>query len=290
VSSGPPFRGVYINLERSKERQAYIDAQLRNLKLQEHYQRFAAIDGRKLQHYSSSHLARDEVAVLMSHVEALQSLIQYRKCGHILEDDTELTSYVAPVMTNLIETGIFDEFDIVFTDIIVVPVPEIVSLFKDILGDKPFVAPRGVSDFSIVNLKKINFAGSNSYFVGSHAIERVAEILHSEVRNDPTVPIDLCLSKNSRKGAIRAACIFPFLTSVDADLSANPEVEGRKKQATDKLLAVDLLRSLFFVDTHFDESLSGLLNRLVGKEMFCSSHQEYLDAILERLKNKPVMD
>jgi hypothetical protein len=290
VSSGPPFRGVYINLERSKKRQVYIDAQLRKFKLQEYYQRVAAVDGRKLQHSSSSRLAPGEVAALMSHVEALRSLMPCGKCGHILEDDTELSDYVGPVMTNLIGNGIFDEFDIVYTDIIVVPVPDIVSFFKSVLGENASEARRGLTDFSVVDLKKINFSGSNSYFVGSNAIERITEILHSEVRNGPTLPVDLCLSKNIKHGTIRAACIIPFLTSVDAELSADTEVAGREKQAADKALAIDLLRCLFFVDTHFDERLSGLLNRLVGKEMSCLSHQEYLDAILERLKTKPVME
>jgi hypothetical protein len=290
VSPELPFRGVYINLERSKKRQAHMEAQLCKLELQEHYQRFAAIDGRKLQHFSSSHLARDEIAALMSHVEALRSLMQYGKCGHILEDDTELTSYVDPVMTHLIGNGIFDEFDIVYTDIIVVPDPDIVSFFKDILGKNALENPQEFSSYSVVDLKTLNFSGSNSYFVGSNAIEQVAEILHSEVLNGPTIPIDLCLNKNIREGAIRAACIIPFVTSVDVDLSANSEVEGREKQVTAKVLAIDLLRELFFVETHFDERLSALLNRFIGKEISCRSHQGYLDAILEQLKKKPVME
>jgi len=274
-----------------------MDAQLRKLNLQEHYQRFAAIDGRKLQH-RSSHRVRDEVACLMSHVEALRSLMKYGKCGHILEDDTELTSYVDPVMTSLIGNGIFDKFDIVYTEINVVPVPDVISLFKDDVislfkdkvGRNAFGTLRGITDFSIVNLKNVNFSGSNSYFVGSHTIERIIKIFDSEVRNGPILPVDLCLSKNIKQGTIRAACVIPFLTCADFDLNAETTIEGREKQSADKSLAIELLRHLFFVDMQFDERLSGLLNQLVGKEMSCLSHQEYLDAILEKLKNKPVME
>ena len=45
LSSAPPFRGVYINLERSTKRRVFMDAQFHKLKLQDHYQRFPAIDG-----------------------------------------------------------------------------------------------------------------------------------------------------------------------------------------------------------------------------------------------------
>src|SRR6202035_5799479 len=161
------------------------------------------------------------------HVGALRSLIQYGKCGHVLEDDTELTSYVVPVMTKLIDNGIFDEFDVVYTDIIVVLDPDIVSFFKGIFGETAFAGPRQFSNFSIVDLKAINFSGANSYFVGSNAIERVADILHAEVVNGPPIPIDLCLTKNVREGAIRAACVIPFLTTVDVEFSADSQTEGR---------------------------------------------------------------
>lgn len=289
MRSEPAFRGVYINLERSKKRQAFMEAQLRKLMLQEHCDRFSAIDGRKLEHFSS-HLVRGEVACFMSHLEALRSLIKYRKCGHVLEDDTELTSYIVPIMTTLIHNGIFDGFDIVFSDIILVPDPNLVSYFSDILGGNTAVGTRQISDFTIVDLKGVNFSGANSYFVGSQAIERVVDILHAEVRDGPTIPIDLCLNKNIREGVIRAACIVPFITRVDVDIAAESEIEGRKRQFTDKVIAMDLLRELFFVNTHFDQRLSSLLNRLTGKNLSVLSHREYLNAILEKLKSKPVME
>jgi hypothetical protein len=283
-----PFRGVYINLERSKNRRAHIDAQLRKFGLQGHYQRFAAVDGRQLQH-GTLHVTPDEVAALMSHVAALRHLMRYKKSEHILEDDTVLSKYVAPVMTKLIAQGIFDEYDMVYTDIIVVPDPDIVSFFAGVVGKTAFEIARSPADFSIVNLKTIIFTGSNSYFVGPNSIERVSENLQSEIRNGPTLPIDLHLNSQIREGAIRAACIIPFITSVHPEFSQNPEVAGRQVQPADKLLAIDLLRRLFFVDSRLDGIMSGLLEQLVGKKTPCLSRQHYLDAIIERLKTKPVM-
>jgi hypothetical protein len=73
LSSVPPFRGVYINLERSKKRRVFMDAQFHKLKLQDHYQRFPAIDGRTLQR-SSSQLRPEEIGCFMSHLQALRTL------------------------------------------------------------------------------------------------------------------------------------------------------------------------------------------------------------------------
>ena len=98
------------------------------------------------------------------------------------------------------------------------------------------------------------------------------------------------LSLSGRAGAFRAACVVPFLTTVDVDLSADSEVEGRENQETDKILAINLIRSLLFVKTSFDERLSGLLKRLTGKDGSCRSHQGYFDLILEKLKKQPVME
>ncbi len=198
-----------------------------------------------------------------------------------------MSGHVGPVMTHLIGKGIFDEFDIVYTDIIVVPIPAVISVLLDVLGGK---MRRGPADFSVADLKTINFSGGNSYFVGPRAIEKVAEILDAELRSGPVHPIDLCLSKNIKHGAIRAACVMPFVTSVDFELSANSEVSGRAQQASDKAMAIDLLRPLFFVDLRLDQRLSKLLSQLVGKEMSCRTHRDYFDAILERLKNRPVME
>ena len=281
-----PFRGVYINLERSKKRRAHLEAQLR--KLQSHYRRFAAVDGRQLQQ-GALHLRTGEVAAFMSHINAPRHMMRYNNIFHILEDDTVLSNYVAPVMTKLIAQGIFDEYDIVFTDIIVAPDPDIVSLFAGVVGQTVFETVRRPADFSIVNLKTINLAGGNSYFVGANSIERVSESLLSGMRKGPTLPIDLYLNTQIKEGAIRAACIVPFITSVHPELSQNPEVTGRAAQPADKLLAIDLLRRLFFVDSRLDGAISGLLEQLVGKKTPCLSRQDYLDAIIERVKTKPVM-
>lgn len=279
-----PFSGVYINLERSKKRRAHIDAQLRKFGLQGHYQRFAAVDGRELQQ-GASRMRTGEVATLMSHIDALRHMTRYKKPAHILEDDTVLSNHVAPVIAQ----GIFDDYDMVYTDIIVVPDPDIVSFFAGVVGQTAFETVRRPADFSIVNLKTINFTGANSYFVSSNSMERVAEHLQSEIRNGPTLPIDLYLNTQIREGAIRAACIIPFITSVHPEYSQNPEVSGRQAQPADKLLAIDLLRRLFFVDSRLDGTVSGLLERLVGKKTPCHSRQDYFGAIVERLKTKPVM-
>ena len=101
--------------------------------------------------------------------------MQFGQPAHILEDDTVLSSYIAPVMTKLIAQGIFDEYDMVYTDIIVVPDPAIVSFFAGVLGKTAFDTARRPADLSIVDLKTINFTGLNSYFVAPHAIERLAD-------------------------------------------------------------------------------------------------------------------
>lgn len=222
-------------------------------------------------------------------MEALRYIAQYKKPAHILEVDTVLSKHLAPVMTKLIMQGIFDRYDILYTDVIVVPDPAIISIFSGVFAKTAFETVRRPADFSIVDLKTINFTGANSYFVAPQSIDRLAEILQAELSNGPALPIDLYLNIKIREGALRAAFIVPFITSVHPELSQNPDVDGRSAQPVDKGLAIDLLRRLFFIDSRLDETMSALLDRLIGKKTHCLSRQEYVDAIVERLKREPVM-
>src|SRR5262245_12018296 len=99
--SEPAYLGLYINLERSPERRAAFEKQLSELNLQSRYSRFAAVDGAQID-TSRSPLKPGEVGLFLSHCRVLESVRNRNMCVHVLEDDTQLSEHVAPVLNDAV--------------------------------------------------------------------------------------------------------------------------------------------------------------------------------------------
>ena len=115
------YHGVYINLDRSPSRRIAMDEQLAALGLKDRYSRFGAIDGGTLPP-SRSALRPGESGAFFSHMRALEAA---RSSGdaavHIMEDDALLSEHVRPVIEDAIGAGLFQRFDILFTDLLAPP-------------------------------------------------------------------------------------------------------------------------------------------------------------------------
>ena len=109
------YQGLYINLDRSPERRARIERQLRTLGLEKIYRRFPAVDGAALK-LPNGTLRPGEVGAFLSHTRALETALTSGTAVHILEDDALLSEHVRPVVEDAVSSGLFDRFDILFTD------------------------------------------------------------------------------------------------------------------------------------------------------------------------------
>jgi GR25 family glycosyltransferase involved in LPS biosynthesis len=254
VESAFPYHGVYINLDRSAGRREQMEAQLARLGLKDRYARFPAADGSAL-NVPRSTLRPGELGCFVSHYRVLQEARGLGKCVHILEDDAVLSEHVRPVIEDAAAAGPFERFDILFTD-------TLVSLHLGMLkGLKaafdatalPPVRPLRLADLQVIDLAQQNFACTTSLVVGVNSIERVVGLYRAELDRGPTRPVDLFIRDCLQAGTLRAACLFPFVTSFDLKEVAATTIAGGAGQAANPSVAVlAVLRYLFFVGRDLD--------------------------------------
>jgi GR25 family glycosyltransferase involved in LPS biosynthesis len=109
------IQGFYINLDRSIDRRRSIEAQIETLGIGHIYKRFPAVDGSKLAPIGRMRSA--EVGIFRSHNDVLAGARKVGKFIHVLEDDQLLSEFMLPAIGLAIRRGIFDQFDLIFTDI-----------------------------------------------------------------------------------------------------------------------------------------------------------------------------
>src|SRR5271157_102699 len=95
------YVGYYINLDRSPDRRAVMDAQLAQLGLTDHYRRFAAVDGNP-QGLASPTLTVSELGCFASHQQLLQRHADGAEHLHLIEDDIVLAKRTASFIDGII--------------------------------------------------------------------------------------------------------------------------------------------------------------------------------------------
>lgn len=242
-----PYRGLYINLDRSAARRERMEAQLAQLPLTQRYSRFAAIDGAALG-ANAARVKPGELGAFHSHTRALERAASDRLPVHILEDDALLSEHVSPVIEDAIAARMFERFDIVFTDTFVPPHVGMLKALKEAF-DKVAVSdsrPLRLQDLQVIDLARENFACLTSYVVGENAIEKVAALCRAELANGPGKPVDLFIRDCVQSGRLRAALLFPFVTSFDLAEVAESTIAAGTAAAGPSVMTLAVLRYLFF--------------------------------------------
>src|SRR5271156_180192 len=111
------YLGYYINLDRSPDRRAVMDAQLARLGLADRYRRFAAVDGNP-HGLASPTLTVSELGCFASHHRLLQRHVDGAEHLHVIEDDIVLARRTASFIDGIIAAGLLDRHDLLFTDMV----------------------------------------------------------------------------------------------------------------------------------------------------------------------------
>jgi GR25 family glycosyltransferase involved in LPS biosynthesis len=258
------YRGFYINLDRSTERRARMEAQLAALGLSANYTRFAATDGAALN--GRGPLRAGEVGAFHSHTRALDEARKGSGAAHIIEDDAVLCEHTAPAIAGAVAAQFFDRFDILFTDMFVAPhlglLKVLKTAFDRVLGQG--TRALGFGDLQILDLAGQNFSCLTSYVVGPRALERVHALLRQELERGPTLPVDLFLRNCVLQGQLRAACAVPFVTSFDFDdIARSTIVEGVGARPSVAVLAA--LRYSFYAKRDLARA-NALMDAAIGTQ------------------------
>jgi len=238
------YLGYYINLDRSLDRRAAMEAQLGRFGLTERYRRFPAVDG-TLSGYASPRLTPGEVGCFASHYQVLRQNLDSANHLHIIEDDVVLAGCTADVVDQVVGSAMIDDYDLLFTDM---AVPVDFKFYREARiryerqVRRPAHATATTVEFSLFPYVSC----TASYVVNRRSIGLVCKILERELERGASEPIDLTLRAKVAEGSLRAKCLFPFITSVVPAKFANTVARGGRDALSD--LSMELVRYSFFVE------------------------------------------
>lgn len=235
------YTGVYINLDRSTERRAAVEAQLAKHRLQDIYRRLPAAEGNTLG--LATTLTDAQTGCLISH---------YRACRehggnhlHVVEDDVLFSGRIHKSISALIASPLMDEYDVLFLD------TYINSALPSVLRSAKTLFDRSIIRDAEGAILKVNLtlcpyeAATASYLVRRDSIPKLLAIYEQAFADGLHDPVDFLLSKRGADGSLRVACIFPFLTSVRFDEMSTISDHSEARQ---RLLAINILRHSFFIE------------------------------------------
>ena len=180
------YLGYYINLDRSTDRRAAMDAQLARLGLTERYRRFAAVDGNP-DAIAGPRLTVSELGCFTSHTRLLRRHLDGAAHPHIIEDDIVVANRTAQFIDGIIAAGLLDDHDLLFTDMVV---QSDLNFFRrarrwydnDIRRDA-----RGTS--TEVRFRAMAYTASmTSYPVNRRSIGRISDMFERELANAARAP------------------------------------------------------------------------------------------------------
>ena len=238
-ASAPEYRGVYINLARSTDRDQLLRANLKEAGLDKIYSRYEAVDGSVVAYAHQTTLKAGELGSWLSVQGILESQQSAQYDLHILEDDLEFCRGFAKkfgAVQRQLDT-IRDSWDIVYTDLLFPPDHD---TYRHLFSMIKAYAARG--DLSLLQLSNHVFAAISSVLINRQSIHKCLDFVRSGWNEG--LPIDLYFKLLVRRGKLKAFVTVPFLTST-SDISVKSEIRGdldRSRQVG------ELLRCACFVD------------------------------------------
>ena len=239
------YIGFYINLDRSPDRRSEIEDDIARNGLHDLYQRFPAADGNALG-VPIGQLTSGEIGCFTSHYLLLKQNAGSQKHLHVIEDDAALSPYVSQTIKSIIELGVIEQFDMLFTDTFIFPRRRDYQKYKALYDSS--LERDAAGNISCIHPTVVNYtSGTVSYVVNFRSIPRLLETLGRELLKGPVEALDLTIRRMAGEGALRVGCLFPFVTTLHVEQNANNTIGGRKSDPLTRL-ALCLARHSFFVD------------------------------------------
>jgi hypothetical protein len=169
---------------------------------------------------------------------------------HIVEDDAIFSRYTEKAIDWVIAQGVFEEYDILYTDISLPILNDVFSTCRNLFEQTAKTRNDGSLErvsFRIFDLKTILFSSTSSYVVRASSAGKIADLLGEELSRGAIYPVDLCLRRLCLQGDLKICCLMPFATSVRLEHSLDSSI---KEDPSSKLsaMAMDIARQSFFVD------------------------------------------
>ena len=256
------YTGVYINLDRSTERRAAMEAQIARYGLAGRYRRFRAADGNILG--APTKLSESEIGCFISHLLVLSEHLDCPVPVHVVEDDVEFSSLMAGTISGLIFADLMTRHDILFLDNVIAPLgSQLLRLLRrgKAAIDRCIVRDAQGNAVGVELMETYHVAGSTSYLINPRSTRKLKAVYDEALAGGAQEPVDLLIRRKGQEGALRVGCVFPFLTSVRLD-EVETTIPGRTRDAR-SIAAGNLLRHAFFVE-HDIAELNALAEKLLA--------------------------
>jgi len=243
------YAGFYINLDSKPGRRAAMETELTRHGLGEKYARFAGTEGNALKFPNPHSLKDGVIGCFASHCRLLEQNRAGGRHLHVVEDDAIFAACAPQTINRMIAAGRLDACDILYTDVSVPLRSDIYRMYKSMYGKAVTYDDAGAIKsvaFEVFNMKGMAYASAISYLVNRKSIGKLHDLCAAELARGPSLPVDLFYRQKVEEGALKAACLFPFVTSVNLDQVLQSSIDGdlHKPTAVARLLG----RYAFFVD------------------------------------------
>ena len=212
------YRGLFINLDRDRDRLEHMEAELKRFGLANYYERLHAIEADP-----------GRLGCMQSHLKALDYARHQRGLVHIVEDDSILSAKLKPFLNSAAAAELLDRYEMLFLDMWIDPSLAAVNRYRAALANP-----------GPMDLKGTRVACASSYVVSPRSAARLLKLLKSS-----PPPVDARYSDLVQSGTVSAAVMVPFLTGVDIGLGTQSSIQQAPHDAMRKLI---MLRTAFFVD------------------------------------------
>lgn len=247
------YKGFYINLEKSKDRNTLIQKNLKQLKIEKKYERVEGINGKEIYQNYETKLNPGSLGCWLSHEKILEENIGSDKHIHILEDDA-LLSPAVPKMFNNLNLNI--EWDIIFTDVYFSLLSPN-NFFKLFEKYKLF---KEKNQISLMSLYGIPFNAATSYLVNKNSIEKLNKLLGKNYSG--SIKHDTAINNLVQQKKLKAYVTVPFISTITS-LNSNSTINETEHNTN--LIAMDLIRKSFYIESNIN-NLHAEVENLKRKE------------------------
>ncbi len=272
--------GIYINLDRSKDRKKSLLDQITLSGLDpKKYERFSAIEPKDYEKEKLRGLkSRGEVGLWQSFLFTLQHIADnptFDSFVHLLEDDSEFSpNIISAIEISRNNMANNSDIDIIFLDYFFT-----VELAKQLLEIKENYK----EDFVIFPARQCYLACTSSFLIRKSSASFIYEVLKRIFYSECKLrPIDLTLRSLFQLGIINGSLLYPPPTSpkYNPPISEKSTIQTNVDESMSKSLEAHILlrklASFQFSPFYCGESLSNLFN-LKNPLNANSSHKEFLE-------------
>lgn len=250
------YAGFFINLDRSADRKAEVEAEFARCGAGGVYKRFPAVKGNALGFPNLRGLKEGELGCFSSHYKLLEENLGQKLPLHVVEDDVVFSSQTASTLRSFIASGALQRFDLVYTDVYIPVWSELYRKYKKLYDENVTRGPDGriaSTRIMTVDMAGVVFAGTSSFLINSDSIRKLHDLYEKELKGGATQAIDLFIRRKAHEGEIRVGCLFPFVTSINLERSLTTTIGERYDQLS--VLAANLVRHSFFIEADLNKCL-----------------------------------